>query len=59
MADAMIRGVLGIDPDTLSDTRWAAMAMAAEAVERRRADITGQYMTSHLAEILTKAFSRR
>lgn len=59
MADAMIRGVLGIDPDTLSDTRWAAMAMAAEAVERRRADITGQYMASHLAEILTKAFSRR
>ena len=59
MADAMIRGVLGIDPDTLSDTRWAAMAMAAEAVERRRADLAGQYMASRLAEILAKIFSKR
>ena len=59
MADAMIRGVLGVDPDTLSDMEWARFAHMAEAVEHRRAALQADFTAAKLAELLSKMFKHR
>lgn len=58
MADAMIRGVLGVDPDTLSDIDWARSAHMAEAVEHRRAALQADYIGAKMAELFSKMFKR-
>ena len=54
MADATIRGALGIDPDALSDDQWTAMAFAAEALERRRASLQADYIAARIGDLFKK-----
>lgn len=50
--NALIRSVLGLDPDTLCDKEWCYQVKMAVWAENRQAEYTGRTLAAHLSNVL-------